>query len=407
MMLLITLAVLPFGIAWPPTSGPVFVVHTASSKAVTGRVEKLDGGWGMTVLPGGGEPQVEVPAGDLVGFRRTDRPLPPWPGGPGLVLTSGDRIGGTVTGGDGRTVRFVPDYSRREKAADWAVPISSVAAVWVTAPAPRTPVSPADYPWAAGPDRRDVVLLRNGDVVRGTLEALTTGPAGVRVKTGSERLPLPLTRIAAVSLDPALARDRRPKGPYARAVLSDGSRITLVEAKSDGVRLSGKTPYGVAIDVPLVDLVGLDILQGKAVYLSELKPRTASVEAYNGVTWPWTADRSVKGNALRLGDQTFDRGIGTHAKTTLTYDLGGKYRRFEAQVGLDPVTGRRGAVDVRMLVDGKERSTPELTGLTVGGSPRAIVADVVGAKELTLVVDYGPGGDVQDDVNWGDARLIE
>jgi hypothetical protein len=27
-------------------------------------------------------------------------------------------------------------------------------------------------------------------------------------------------------------------------------------------------------------------------------------------------------------------------------------------------------------------------------------------KELTLVIDFGPSGDVQADVNWADARLV-
>ena len=107
--------------------------------------------------------------------------------------------------------------------------------------------------------------------------------------------------------------------------------------------------------------------------------------------------------AARLA-QTFDKGLGTHPRTTLVYDLGGKYRRFEALVGLDPVTGRRGAVEVRVLVDGRDVLS---TALTAGTEPKAVAVDVAKAKELTLVVDYGPGGDVQDDVNWADARLIE
>ena len=154
-------------------------------------------------------------------------------------------------------------------------------------------------------------------------------------------------------------------------------------------------------------MVALDVLQGKATYLSDLKPRKATAEGYNGVAWPWAADRTVKGNPLRLGAQTFDKGLGTHPRTTLVYDLGGKYRRFEALVGLDPVTGRRGAAEVRVLVDGKRGAWSRATGLTAGTDRDAVAVDVTKAKELTLVVDYGPGGDVQADVNWADARLIE
>jgi hypothetical protein len=402
-MLPILLPVL--GLIAQQPAAPAFVVRPAEGSPLTGQLEKLTDGWAVTVKTDDGK-TIDLPAGELIELRRSDRRPPPWPAGPGLILTGGDRIAGTVTGGDGRTVRFTPEYARREKGADWPVPIASVAALWVTAPEPRTPTNPADYTWAAGPGRRDVLLLRNGDVIRGSLEAFTSGPAGVRIKVGSERTTLPLTRIAAVSFDPALARDRRPKGTHARVVVADGSRIMLAEARADGQTLHGKTPYGVAVELPLSDLISLHIIQGKAVYLSDLKPQKASIEAYNGLAWPWTADRTVKGNPLRIGDQTFDKGLGTHARTTLAYHLDGQYRRFETQVGLDPVTGRRGAVDLRVLVDGRELPIPGLAGLTIGGSPKTITVPVTGAKELTLVVDFGPAGDVQDDVNWGDARLI-
>ena len=32
---------------------------------------------------------------------------------------------------------------------------------------------------------------------------------------------------------------------------------------------------------------------------------------------------------------------------------------------------------------------------------------LTGAKDLTLVVDFGSNGSVQDDVDWADARLIK
>ena len=40
------------------------------------------------------------------------------------------------------------------------------------------------------------------------------------------------------------------------------------------------------------------------------------------------------------------------------------------------------------------------------GGPLPVRVDVTGAKELTLAVEFGQGGDVEDHVNWADARLI-
>jgi hypothetical protein len=323
-----------------------------------------------------------------------------------LVLANGDRARGTVTGGDTRVVRFAPDSQEGAKPEPWAAPLTALAAVWVTPPPADTPSSPSAYPGADGTRRRDAVLLRNGDVLRGTVEGFAADPPAVRVKVTGENAAttIALSRVAAVAFDPSLARVRKPKGPYARLVAADGSRLSLATATADENTLKGTTTFGVAVELPLADVVALDVLQGKATYLSDLKPKTATAEGFNGVAWPWAADRTVKGNPLRLGTQTFDKGLGTHPRTTLVYDPGGKYRRFEAVVGLDPVTGRRGAAEVRVLVDGRDVfSAP----LTAGADPKPVAVDVTNAKELTLVVDYGPGGDVQDDVNWGDARLIE
>src|SRR5262249_22108073 len=168
-----------------------------------------------------------------------------------------------------------------------------------------------------------------------------------------------------------------------------------------------KAVFGAEIEVPLAKLVSLDVLQGPATYLSELKPKKAETVGFLGEGWPWLADRSVRGSSLRLltkdGASTFDFGVGTHPKTVLTYDLAGKYTRFESFVGLDAATGKRGRADVRIKLDGKEIDLPELKTLAAG--PAVFVrVDVRGAKELTLVVDFGPTGDVQADVNWADAR---
>jgi hypothetical protein len=157
-------------------------------------------------------------------------------------------------------------------------------------------------------------------------------------------------------------------------------------------------------------VVALDVLQGFATYLSDLKPKKAEVAGFLGDGWPWTADRTVRGQPLRLltreGESTSDKGLGTHPKTALTYDLGGKFTRFETSVGLDAATGKSGRADVRILLDGKDVGIAQLKTLTAG--PAVIVKlDVRGAKELALVVDFGPTGDVQADVNWGEARLVE
>ena len=77
-----------------------------------------------------------------------------------------------------------------------------------------------------------------------------------------------------------------------------------------------------------------------------------------------------------------------------------------ATVGLDRISGRKGVVDVRVLLDGKEQVIAGLKGLTADVAVE-VRLDVTGAKLLTLIVDFGAGGDIGDDVNWIGAKLAE
>ena len=344
---------------------------------------------------------------DLIDLRRADRPAPALSRGPALLTTAGDRIPGAVMSGDDRTLRFRPTAADEE----WTVPLTAAAVLWLVRPPADTPLDPADYPWLAGRRKRDVLLLRNADTLSGTLDAVTADPAAVRFKpdAGDART-LPLAEVAAVAFNPALARTPKPKGRFARLALRDGTRVAVADPAATAEAVTGKTLFGQPVTFPLDAIVRLGVAKGKAVDLADLEPAAVEQAGFLGVTWPWAADRSVRGGELRLrtaaGVETFDRGLGTHPRTALTYDLGGKYRRFEAVVGLDPETARQGRAAVRVIVGGKEQPLPELARLGPGEAVPVRV-DLRGAKLLKLVVDFGPGGGVGADVNWGDARLIE
>jgi hypothetical protein len=393
----------------PPAPGDVpFVVVTAGDERPTGKLLRLTPEFTATLASRTGEIEVK----DAISLRRA-RPLPPFPTKPHLVTANGDRVVGELLGGGGTSVRFSPTVAALKDGEFWSVPLSNVAAIWFTEPPADTPVDPARYAWVEGTRNRDVFRFRNGDIARGTLVGL--GPEAARPalqfrpETGAPRA-VAGKELAAIAFNPALVKPRKPKGPYARVVLANGSRIALTSpAIADGI-LKGEALFGQKVVLPLDAVVSIDVQQGKAVYLSDLKPKKAEQGGFLDVVWPWAADRTVRGAPLKLagggGDSTFDKGLGTYPRAVLTYDLGGKYRRFEALVGLDPDSGARGRVAVRVLVDGKEQSVPRLGALTAG-NPVAVRVDVTGAKELVLEVDFGPTGSVQADVNWGDARLIE
>lgn len=396
---------LAIALAAPAQPAPAFTATGTGDEAPTGALAALALADGAVLKTPNGDRAVK----GLVGLQRADAPRPALPVGAQLVTAGGDRIPGAVTGGDAKAVRFRPSGAKE----DWPIALDTVAAVWLAAPPADTPPDPARYAWLAGTPPRDVLLYRNGDAVRGALDRFTD--AGVRfTPEGGTAREVELRDLAAVGMNPQFARARKPKGPYARLVLADGTRLDVTDPVAKGNAVVARAVCGPAkepltVEIPFAKLVALDVLHGPAVYLSDLKPTKAETTGFLGAGWPWAADRSVRGRPLRLftrdGESTFDKGLGTHPKTVLTYDLGGKFARFEALVGLDAATGKRGRADVRVRLDGKDVGPAELKALTAGAAVPVRV-DVRGAKELTLVVDFGPTGDVQADVNWGHARLV-
>ena len=384
-----------------PPGPPAFTVVGSGDSTPTGKLTAVSLALGAQVATPDGAQTVQ----GLVALRKPGAVLPPLPTGAHIVTAAGDRVPGKVTGGDAKALRFTHATSDE----GWSIALDAVAAVWLKPPPADTPPDPAKYTWLAGTPTRDVLLYRNGDAARGTLTGFTDTGVKFTPDGGTARDVL-RTDLAAIGFNPRFVRPRKPKGPYAHLVLSDGTRLSVNDVALKDNALVCKALCGPAIEVPLAKLVSLDVFQGSAVYLSDLKPKKAETVGFLGDGWAWTADRTVRGHPLRLlsddGEDTFDKGLGTHPKTVLTYDLAGKYNRFEAIVGLDAATGQRGRADVRIRVDGKEVPLPELKVLAAGNAI-PLKVDVRGAKELTLVIDFGPAGDVQADVNWGGARLVE
>ena len=293
---------------------------------------------------------------------------------------------------------------------DTSVPLSAVSAIWYGPTAGEHPER-LRRRLVQETRKQDVVLLRNGDVLEGVLTALDEKI--VTIEVDGKPVTVSVHQTAAVALSSDLTETPKPKGVFGRVVLDapseteDGARLSLASARyGPGETLTGTTLFGAALAVPLTKLAALDLIGGKAAYLSELKPSRYEYVPYLDDRWEYARDGDVTGLDLRLAGSTYDRGVGLHSGGRLTYAVPKDSRRFETVVGLDDGTGRQGSVRVRVLADGKPLDLGVDRELTAG-APLSIRVDLAGAKELTLEVDFGKGGPVQDHVDWVDARFVK
>jgi len=142
-------------------------------------------------------------------------------------------------------------------------------------------------------------------------------------------------------------------------------------------------------------------------YLSDL----AWVSAVNG-NGQVELDRSSgerfanDGRTLSLGGQTYAKGLGVHANSTIIYNLGGAYQTFASDVGVDDETGGGGSVRFQVFLDGA--ATPIYDSGNVFGlaAAKQFSISVAGVQQLRLVVTSAGDGDAYDHADWANARLF-
>ena len=119
-----------------------------------------------------------------------------------------------------------------------------------------------------------------------------------------------------------------------------------------------------------------------------------------------------------IGGTYFERGIGTHGKATIEYDLAtGNYVKFEGYVGMsdekDPGgCGKGGTSTFEFLVDKKSlfKTKDPLAGSIYGKEntpPLKVEFDIpAGAKKLTIEIGDGGDGVGCDHSALGDTKLL-
>ncbi len=342
---------------------------------------------------------------DVVSFRFDDRPVPREPRGAAIWLANGDRL--IAKGTSIEAERLHASWVRFDEWPTLSLPLESVRGLSLMLPQHRDRRDELASWMLDRREKRDEVRLLNEDLIGGELTDWRDGL--VVLSTGANKITLPITDVRDIGFNVDLLALPEPQELCWLVSLSDGSQITLksAECRIEREVLSAKHVSGTTWTIPLDAICDLRVLHGRAVFLSDLLAVDSTHISFLPGTraWPMQRDRAVDGRPLRIGGREFSKGLGMHSRSSVTYELAGKYRSFTANIGLDDTTSGQGTAACAVEVDG--RRVFDITSLSraVGAKllPRI---DLTGAKRLTLIVDFGELGDVQDRVNWCDPVFL-
>jgi len=257
----------------------------------------------------------------------------------------------------------------------------------------------------------DIVLTQAGDRAEGTILSISKAGVVYKSKRLDTEVSLPVEKTAGVWLIETEAPPKEPSGIHATVVTTDGSSMRgEIQSLQEGV-LSLKDLYGAVHKIPANLLSAIFMKNGRVVYLSDISPTEVDEEANfirgpkkssSDLDFPFQRDRSARGTKILLAGVEHRKGLGVRARSSLTYSLGGGFKRFQSTVGLDAVSAGLGAILAEVWVDGTKSKEITLKG---NDGPQAIDLDVTGVKELRLVVTWAGYGQ-SDFTDWGSARLI-
>lgn len=139
----------------------------------------------------------------------------------------------------------------------------------------------------------------------------------------------------------------------------------------------------------------------REVYLSEIEPVSSRQD------WGELGrDKSVENRRLRVAGVAYTRGLGTHAASTIRYDLYGAFAQFRAAVGIDDEITATAPVSAIFEIAGDGRVLWTSEPVRSGQPASAVEVDVRNLEVLELRVR--PAGESIDylHADWLDARLL-
>lgn len=252
----------------------------------------------------------------------------------------------------------------------------------------------------ARPDRDSDTLFVMSDkgVVPFSVAVTKIAPDAVAFHWRGEDRTIETRKVAAIIFANSAQRNPQP----ATVALSDTTVLcgSIVSLNHSAVEID---VAGTKALIPMASVLSIELANPNVAYLSALQPTSIKEVPFFNHIWKHRLDRNVAGNPLTLDGKEYARGIGCHTQTELTYDLGGRYNKFAAVIGIDDQARPRGSVQFIVLVDGKQVFSQTLTGRD---RAMPIALDISGANRLTLIAGFAEDASIGDHADWADARVM-
>lgn len=116
---------------------------------------------------------------------------------------------------------------------------------------------------------------------------------------------------------------------------------------------------------------------------------------------------NASGDPINLNGTVYASGVGTHADSTIVYNLAGAYTSFQSDIGFDFRTNGHTSDPVRFQVIGDGKVLFDSNSMSNADPVQSISVDVTGVTTLSLVANaVVPGNIDYDHVDWAGAKLI-
>jgi hypothetical protein len=260
--------------------------------------------------------------------------------------------------------------------------------------------------------KRDRLLVKAGDGDLKALECtvLAVDDKGETVKvrrTNDQVIDVAVTKLQGI----VFYRDEKaPDNVVCQVVDVQGNSLAAAKVAVTGGNYTVTTSGGVTLTFDAKNIARFDYNIGKLSYLSDLALAKAPVRKSGGKVFDSFSDDirkdlNIDGQPIVFGGTTYNKGLSLHAYTEIEYDLGGKYKKFKAVLGIPQESEQPDVFQPRVTIelDGVKRFSEVVTAK--GTVP--VELNLEGVQRLRIIVSSSNVFDLYDSVTLADAKVTQ